>query len=370
MTQVRIGVIGVGWWGTVGHLEPLSANPQVEIAAIWSRTEGKAQARAEQYGVPRHYTDYRKMIDEAELDGVVIASTPNMHFEQARYALERGLHVLVEKPFVLCAEHAMELRRLATQGNRLLSVCHPVLFMPAMIRARELVRSGALGQLVMVSAVHAQRVYDLYKGDVETVFDQRPGMPRPNDLSYADPSIVGGGEGHTQASHIVGTILWLTGLEPTYVYCAMNPLDTQVDVIDAMVIRFSNGCLAAVGANGLLPAGVAARGAASRAPARQRTHHTAVVRTAIPLTEDQVEALVAAITKRVRGTIELEQEVDPKVIGGVWMRIDDTIIDGSIRGRIELLRRHLCVQCRVILQSGFAADSFTQDIAPFEGQDR
>lgn len=260
MTQVRIGVIGVGWWGTVGHLEPLSANPQVEIAAIWSRTEGKAQARAEQYGVPRHYTDYRKMIDEAELDGVVIASTPNMHFEQARYALERGLHVLMEKPFVLCAEHAMELRRLATQGNRLLSVCHPVLFMPAMIRARELVRSGALGQLVMVSAVHAQRVYDLYKGDVETVFDQRPGMPRPNDLSYADPSIVGGGEGHTQASHILGTILWLTGLEPTYVYCAMNPLDTQVDVIDAMVIRFSNGCLAAVGANGLLPAGVAARG--------------------------------------------------------------------------------------------------------------
>jgi len=115
--------------------------------------------------------------------------------------------------------------------------------------------------------------------------------------------------------------------------------------------------------------GVATRGAAGRALTRQRTHHTALVRTAVPLSEDQIEALMAAMARRVRGTIELTQEIDPSVIGGVWMRIDDTIIDGSIKGRMEMLRRHLCVQCRVILQSGFASDAFAQPLLPGEGFD-
>lgn len=259
MDKARIGVIGVGWWGTVGHLEPLSRDDRAEIIAIWSRTEAKAAQRAEQYGVPHYYTDYRELIDRDDLDAVVIASTPNMHYEQARYALERGLPVLMEKPFVLRAEHANELGHLATQKGVLLSVCHPEIYSPALERARQIIREGALGEVVLVTAVHAQRVYDLYKGDVDTVWEARSGMPRPNNRSYADPAVVGGGEGHTQASHILGTILWLTGLEPVSVYCAMNPLDTQVDVIDAMVIRFSNGALATVGANGLLPAGVATK---------------------------------------------------------------------------------------------------------------
>ena len=54
--KARIGIIGVGWWGTVGHLEPLSKDPNAEIVAVWSRTEEKARARAQAYGVPRCLT--------------------------------------------------------------------------------------------------------------------------------------------------------------------------------------------------------------------------------------------------------------------------------------------------------------------------
>ena len=256
MKKARIGIIGVGWWGTVGHLEPLADDPKTELVAVWSRTENKAQERAERYGVPRYYTDYRKLIDECELDGVIVASTPNMHYEQAHYALEHGLHVLMEKPFVLSAEHADTLQRTAQEQGRLLSVCHPLLYYPSVAQARKEIRGGTVGQVLLVSALFSQRVYDLYSGNVppRLFTPSREGsVPRPNASSYSDPTVVGGGEGHTQASHIVGAVLWLTGLQPASVFARMNNLDLEVDVVDVMTIRFADGALATVAANGLLP---------------------------------------------------------------------------------------------------------------------
>ena len=81
---IKIGILGVGWWGTVGHLQPLSEDPKAEVVAVWSRTEEKARGRAEQYNVPRYYTDYRALIDTCELDGVIVASTPSPEMPWSR----------------------------------------------------------------------------------------------------------------------------------------------------------------------------------------------------------------------------------------------------------------------------------------------
>jgi len=256
MKQARIGIIGVGWWGTVGHLEPLADDPKTELVAVWSRTESKAQERAARYGVPRYYADYRRLIDECELDGVIVASTPNMHYGQARYALEHDLHVLMEKPFVLAAEHADALQHIAQERGKLLSVCHPLLYYPPVAKARDEIRGGTVGKVLLITALFSQRVYDLYSGNVPERFYgpwRRGDVPRPNPSSYSDPAVVGGGEGHTQASHIVGAVLWLTGLQPASVFARMNNLDLEVDVVDVMTIHFADGVLATVAANGLLP---------------------------------------------------------------------------------------------------------------------
>ena len=85
--------------------------------------------------------------------------------------------------------------------------------------------------------------------------------------------------------------------------------------------------------------------------------HHALVRTARPLDDDQAQALLALLKRRYGDAVDMVQEIAPEVLGGVWLRVDDTIIDGGIQGRTELLRRHLCAQCRVILSSGFPADS-------------
>ncbi len=56
MKKARIGIIGVGWWGTVGHLEPLSKDEKTELVSVWSRTEDKARERAARFNVPRYDT--------------------------------------------------------------------------------------------------------------------------------------------------------------------------------------------------------------------------------------------------------------------------------------------------------------------------
>jgi predicted dehydrogenase len=255
MAKVRMGVIGAGWWGTVGHLQPLSQDDRVELVALYSRSADKALQQAAKYGVPRHYTDYRQMIDECALDAVSIATTPNVHYEQALYALERGVNVLMEKPFVLHAAEAEHLAQVAQEKGLKLSVCYPFCFHPWAVEARRAIRSGQIGDIVLVHRIFAQRVYDLYKGDVPGMFDGRPGdHPTPNAASYSDPAIAGGGEGHTQATHALGELLFMTGLRPVSVFAFMNNLDTRVDVVDAMTIRFEGGALGTVSANGQLPA--------------------------------------------------------------------------------------------------------------------
>jgi len=259
MDKVRIAVIGAGWWGTVGHLRPLAEIAEADLVAVYSRTEAKARKRAEELGIPHYYDDYRRMIDECELDAVTIATTPNVHYPQAKYALEHGLHVLMEKPFVLQAAHAVELAEIAATNGLLLSVCHPLLHLDMIANARRTIQSGALGDVLLVNALFSQRVYDLYKGEVDSVWEkrQRGGDAKPNRTSYSDPAISGGGEGHTQASHILGMVLWLTGLSPAKVYAGMNSLDVAVDVVDAMTITFEGGALGNVSANGMLPERVA-----------------------------------------------------------------------------------------------------------------
>ncbi len=255
MDRVRIAVIGVGWWGTHGHLLPLSQDPAAEVVAVYSRTAAKAQAQAERYGVPRWYDDVERMLDECALDAVVVATTPNVHYPQAKLALERGLHTLVEKPFMLRAEHARELAEIAQQRGLLLSVAHPYLFNPTIMAARELVHER-VGPIVGVNALFSQRVIDLYRGDsgwLRRPWSTRPEFQPPNATSYSDPAVVGGGEGHTQASHLVGTLLWVTGLRPREVFAYMEQCDTRVDVVDALSLRFEGGALGTLMANGYVP---------------------------------------------------------------------------------------------------------------------
>lgn len=100
--KVNCGVIGAGWWATYAHLPALTQHPRANVVAIQKRSMDEARRVAADFGVPQAFTDWRELLD-ADLDAVVIASSPNLHYEQAMAAIERGLHVLVEKPMTITA---------------------------------------------------------------------------------------------------------------------------------------------------------------------------------------------------------------------------------------------------------------------------
>ncbi len=75
---------------------------------------------------------------------------------------------------------------------------------------------------------------------------------------------------------------------------------------------------------------------------------SALVKVAIPLRQEEIAELEQVLTRRFRRPLHLDIEIDPSVLGGVWVRVGDIVIDGSVRGKLETLRHYLRVQSRVI----------------------
>lgn len=74
----------------------------------------------------------------------------------------------------------------------------------------------------------------------------------------------------------------------------------------------------------------------------------ALIKVAIPLSQEEISELERILMHRFRHKLHLEVEIDPSVLGGVWVRVGDIVIDGSVRGKLEALRHYLRTQSRVI----------------------
>src|SRR5579859_510949 len=123
--QVRCGVIGSGWWGTYAHIPALMEHPDADLEAIQTYGKPEALKVAHDFGIPRAYSSWEELLAKEDLDAVVVSSTPNLHYEQARAALEKGLHVLVEKPMTFTAAQAHELVSIAEQKGKQILISAP-----------------------------------------------------------------------------------------------------------------------------------------------------------------------------------------------------------------------------------------------------
>ena len=200
---------------------------------------------------------FLEMLRRGSLDGVVVAVWHAAHYEVARACLEHDLHVLLEKPMVLCVRHARDLCDLARQRQRHLIVGYPWHFMAQTLRARAVVQAGGLGRIHYVANVHASSPYSLFRGDDQS---ERPGMEDVYPVVgpgavYADPERSGGGQGHLQVTHSASLILFITGLRPVSVQAQMDNLDVAVDVVDAITVRLDNGALLTLGSTGAVCSG-------------------------------------------------------------------------------------------------------------------
>ncbi|HGJ65740.1 TPA: Gfo/Idh/MocA family oxidoreductase, partial [bacterium] len=97
MKKIKIGVIGAGSFASRRHIPVIVKSSDAELVALCRRDREMLQKMAEHFNCDYTFTDYRDMLDSVEMDAVLIATPHALHFENTMLALEKGLHVLVEK---------------------------------------------------------------------------------------------------------------------------------------------------------------------------------------------------------------------------------------------------------------------------------
>jgi predicted dehydrogenase len=249
--QARIAVIGTGWWATTVHLPALRRHPRAQLVALADLRPQSLERALAVFGPAHGYTDYRQMLAQEALDGVVIAVNHTAHYAVARDCLRAGLHVLLEKPMVLQAAQAHRLLALARRRQRELIIGYPYHYSPVARQARAIVQSGALGRIQYVSCQFASRVIEFYR-DNEQAYGPFP-VTGPG-RAYADPKLSGGGQGHLQVTHAAALMFFITGLQPERVSAFMDNWDVPVDLVDAMAVQFrpaaGHAALGVIGSTG------------------------------------------------------------------------------------------------------------------------
>ena len=130
----------------------------LDIRAVGARRPGAAKAFAEKFGIPHAHETYEALVEDDDVDIVYIATPHPMHAENAILALEHGKHVLVEKPFTINTAEATRVRDVARDHGLLAMEAMWTRYLPHMVRVRELLAAGALGDVRAVFADHTQRI--------------------------------------------------------------------------------------------------------------------------------------------------------------------------------------------------------------------
>ncbi|MCM3665808.1 Gfo/Idh/MocA family oxidoreductase [Mesobacillus subterraneus] len=146
--KVNIGVIGASWFADLWYLPVLNEHPDAVIKAICSKNGESARRMAEKYSIKESYSSYKKMIDDAELDGVCIITPNDSHKDISLYAIEKGLHVMCEKPMSLNGEEAKVMVAAARDKGITAGVNFTYRENPGVQKTREFLREVKLGTVL------------------------------------------------------------------------------------------------------------------------------------------------------------------------------------------------------------------------------
>lgn len=179
MSEVRIGVIGNGYWGP-NIIRNFAENQQVELVAVADRDPARLDHVRQRHRHVEHLVaDYRDLFD-LELDAVAVCTPPETHFEIASACMQAGLHVMVEKPITVSTDDAKELCRIAAEMDRVLMVGHTFEYNPAVRALKAMVGRGDAGEVRYVDAVRVglglfhprlNVIWDLAPHDISILID-------------------------------------------------------------------------------------------------------------------------------------------------------------------------------------------------------
>jgi predicted dehydrogenase len=239
---LRLGVLGAGSWAVASHLPNLVARPGDVVPVGAARRGAEAlEALRERFGFTVVSEDYRDVL-AAGIDVAVVASPTALHHEHAKAALEAGAHVLVEKPVTIDPADAWDLVETAERAGRHLVVAFGWNFRPLLREAKRLMDAQGVGRIEHVAIRMSSFTRELLSNS--GAYPKADASALPEQATWTDAALSGGGYAQAQLSHALGAALWLTGLRGSEVFGFMSaPLDAPVELHDAIALRFAGGAI-------------------------------------------------------------------------------------------------------------------------------
>ena len=176
--MIGIGVIGYGYWGP-NIVRNLHGLDRCSVVSVCDKSPTALRRASRQYPDIDVTTDFSAVLKAPDIDAVAVITPVWTHFELAKAALLNGKHVFVEKPFTCTSAQAEELIELAERKNLKVMVDHTFLFSGPVMKIRELVDTGTLGNLYYFDSTRVN--LGLFQHDVNVVWDLAP-----HDLSIMD----------------------------------------------------------------------------------------------------------------------------------------------------------------------------------------
>ncbi|MBM3372647.1 MAG: Gfo/Idh/MocA family oxidoreductase, partial [Betaproteobacteria bacterium] len=152
---LRWGIIGTGWVASDYVTPGIIKSPGSQLSACLGSSPEKSRAFAEKFRVPHAHDDLAGLLANPEVDAVYIALPNAMHHAAVLAAARAGKHILCEKPFAMKVAEAHEMVEACSKAGVVLRIAHQIRLDAAVVRAREIVRSGRLGRLAEVSLERA-----------------------------------------------------------------------------------------------------------------------------------------------------------------------------------------------------------------------
>ncbi len=227
---MKVGIVGVGNIGSA-HLAAI-AGGQIQglsLGALCDISEGKRTELKEKYPEAPIYADYKEMIDSGAVDTVIVSVPHVLHAEIAGYALSHGMHTLVEKPVDVSVSRARELNAIAEKSGKVFCIMFNQRNNPLFQKAREIVKSGALGELkrsvwIVTNWYRTQAYYD--SGDWRATWAGE-----------------GGGVLLNQAPHNLDIWQWICGMPRSVTAFCTEAKYHRIEVEDDVTIyaEYENG---------------------------------------------------------------------------------------------------------------------------------
>ncbi len=199
MHKVKIGVIGCGSIAELAHFPSIKGNENVELVSVCDVNEETAKKAKGKWEANYYYTDYEKMLEERkELQAVIIASPPKFHWRQGVACAQAGLHILIEKPLAVTNREAWDIVDAAKENGIKLMVGCDRRFWLQNKWAKELIKDGVIGKVMMGRATMHEHV-KFYQ----------------DNIAFTDfrlhPEIAGASAVADTGAHAIDLLIWLVG---------------------------------------------------------------------------------------------------------------------------------------------------------------